>query len=116
MVTGQALILGLLDQAAWWDDTAAAEVHLQADNMVTAAPEWTSKAASGYPCVVCVKELMHNLVLGDALTWCCLSSAKGVKAAEDAARRGSRYPAEHVALSGTVLINIMGQLSGQVEG
>jgi len=57
-----------------------------------------------------MQELMHSFVLGDALTWCCLSWAKGVKAAEDAARHGSRYPAEHnLALRGTALINIVGQ-------
>jgi len=83
VVTGQALVLGLLGRAAWWDDTAAVEVHLQSDNTVTAAPGWTSKAASSYPSVdklpVCTQELVHSFVLGDMLTWCCLSWTKAVK-------------------------------------
>jgi len=42
---------------------------------------------------------------------------QGCQVAEDAARHGSRYPAEHnVALRGTALIKIAGQLSGQFEG
>ena len=77
-------------------------IHLQSDNTVTAAPGSTSKATSSYPSVVkltvCMQELMHSSVMGDALTWSCLSWAEGVKAVEEAARHSSRYPAEHYVL------------------
>lgn len=68
------------------------------------------QAATPLWLAVYLQELVNSFVMIDALTWSCLSWAEGVKAAEEAARRSSRSPAEHdMALRGTVLINIVGQ-------
>ena len=61
-------------------------------------------------------ELMHSLVLGDALTWCCLSWAKGVKQLKMLqVVAADILQSTMVALRGTALIKLRANLQGKLK-